>query len=237
MHLPTDDIFSVPPAPQILRKPLVGRVLCFAPHPDDEAAGLGGTLYLHRQQGDAVRIIMATDGSAGDPDGKYDAKTYTERRRKESLAGMAILDCDDFVFWGFPDSCEVTDSDLTQIASKAIAEIEAFRPDIIYLPWEGEGNSDHRALYCGVLRGLKRISYGGTALGYEVWNLMVPDMIVDISNVAEKKWAAVREYQTQLAYVAYLHPIMGMNAHRSVIFNRGVGYGEAFRRIQISPPR
>lgn len=233
MHLPTDDKFSVPPFPEILRMPLVGRVLCFAPHPDDEAAGLGGTLYKHRLQDDPVRIIMATDGSAGDPDGKFEAETYVERRRRESLAGMAILDCRDFVFWGFPDSCEVTDSDLNQIADKAVVEVQEFRPDIIYMPWEGEGNTDHRALYCGVLRGLMRIGYAGTALGYEVWNLMVPDMIVDISDVAENKWAAVREYQTQLAYVPYLHPIMGMNAHRSVIFNRGVGYGEAFRRVLV----
>ncbi|MHC5065329.1 MAG: PIG-L deacetylase family protein [Planctomycetota bacterium] len=234
MDLPTDDKFSVPPMPEIRDTPVTGRVLCFAPHPDDEAFGPGGTLYKHRLQGDDVRIVLASDGSAGDPDGRYEQATYTERRRQESRTGMAVLDCKDFVFWGLPDSCEVTDADLGQLATRTVHEIEQYKPDIVYMPWEGEGNADHRALYCGVLRGLERMNFAGKVFGYEIWNMMVPDLIVDICAVAEKKWQAMRAYETQLAYVDCLHVVQGANAHRALIFNRGLGYGEAFRKIQVA---
>ena len=240
MHLPTDDTYSVPPLPETWTAPPGGRVLCFAPHPDDEAAGPGGVLGLHVDQGDPVRIVMATDGIAGDPDGKFDPASYVARRRSESRTGMAALGCTDFVFWGFPDSCEITDADVTAVSTKAAEEIDTYRPDTIYVPWEGEGNSDHRAVYCGVVRALRHLRidgepFAGAVLGYEIWNLMVPDVIVDITRIIDRKREALRAYDSQLAYADYVHPVLGMNAHRSLIINHGFGYGEAYRRVRFDP--
>jgi len=233
MHLPEDDQFSVLPMPEIRRTPESGRVLVLAPHPDDEAAGPGGALMLHRQQGDPVRAVVATDGIAGDPDGLYDKATYAELRREESRRGMKHLDVEDLVFWGFPDSCVITDNDINTIAHRTIEQLEEFSPDIVYLPWEGEGNSDHRAIYCGGLRGLKQAGFAGRVYGYEIWNAMVPDMILDITPVVEAKRAAMLCYESQLAYVEYMHPVFGLHAHRALIFNRGKGFGEAYRVVKL----
>lgn len=233
MHLPEDDQFSVLPMPEIRRKPESGRVLVLAPHPDDEAAGPGGALLLHRQQGDAVRAVVATDGIAGDPDGLYEKATYAELRREESRTGMKHLDVEDLVFWGFPDSCVINDNDINLLAQKTVEQLEDFAPDIVYLPWEGEGNSDHRAIYCGGLRGLKRFGFEGAVFGYEIWNAMVPDMILDITPVVEAKRKAMLCYESQLAYVEYMHPVFGLHAHRALIFNRGKGYGEAYRVVKL----
>ena len=231
MQLPTDDSYWVPPQPEIRRRPGTGRVLCLAPHPDDEVAGPGGTLLLHRMQGDPVRVVLATDGIAGDPEGRYDRATYAERRRAESRQGLAVLDVDDLAFWGFPDSCEITDGDVDAVALRTCEQVEDFGPDIVYLPWEGEGNSDHRALYCGAVRGLRRAEFTGEVWGYEIWNAMVPDRIVDITTVVEHKRRAMLAYETQLSYVEYIEPVLGLNAHRALIFNRGRGHGEAFRAV------
>ena len=233
MDLPKDDRYSVPPLPEIRTAPTRGRALCFAPHPDDESAGPGGALCLHRAQGDAVRVVLATDGIAGDPDGKYEKATYAERRREESRAGMAVLGVTDLGFWGFPDSCVITDQDVTLVAQRARAELDAFRPDVVYVPWEGEGNSDHRALYCGVVRALNGARFAGEVLGYEIWNAMVPDLVLDVTPVIDTKRRAMLCYPSQLAYVDYLHPIFGLNAHRSLLFNRGKGFGEAYRRVRV----
>ena len=98
MHLPTDDKYWVPPMPEIRKAPLSGRVLCLAPHPDDEAAGPGGALVKHRRQGDPVRVALATDGIAGDPDGRYDQATYAEGGRPSVgiayvlVNGQAVVD-------------------------------------------------------------------------------------------------------------------------------------------------
>lgn len=233
MDLPKHDKHHVIPLPDSWQTPPTGRVLCFAPHPDDECAGPGGALHKHRVQGDDVRIVIATDGRMGDPEQKFDAATYVELRRDESLRAMAILDCHDLRFWNLPDSCVITDADIGGLALRVVDEVREFDADIVYAPWEGEANSDHRAIYCGVLRGLRSISFAGQAFGYELWGLMVPDAVLDISDVFDKKMAAMREYESQLAYVDYLHTVTGQNAHRSVIFNQGKGYAEAFRRIDI----
>jgi LmbE family N-acetylglucosaminyl deacetylase len=236
VDLPTSDRFSVPPLPEPRTSPPRGRALCFAAHPDDECAGPGGALALHRRQGDSVRVVVVTDGRAGDPQARYERASYTARRQQESRDAMALLGVDDFVFWGYPDDCVITDNDIETIALRASAELAAFAPEVIYAPWEGEGNSDHRAVYCGVVRALGRLGYAGTVLGYETWNAMVPDVISDITPVASAKREALLRYTTQLAYNDYVHCITGLNAYRAMVFNRGRGYGEAFRRIEPSRP-
>ena len=40
------------------------RVLVFAAHPDDEVLGMGGTIAVHTDAGDQVRIVVVTDGSS-----------------------------------------------------------------------------------------------------------------------------------------------------------------------------
>jgi LmbE family N-acetylglucosaminyl deacetylase len=233
VDLSKDDTYSVLPMPEDLRQPYAGRALCFAPHPDDECAGPGGALCMHRMRGDPVRVVIVTTGAAGDPDGKYDRDTYVEQRYRESRAAMGTLGVEDLVFWDLPDSCVIADSDITGVAIRAAREVEAFRPEVVYLPWEGEANSDHRAVYCGGLRGLRRCEVAGIALGYELWGLMVPDVVLDITPVAERKFAALKAFETQLAYVDYLHSVRGQNAHRSVIYNKGRGYAEAVRRVRV----
>lgn len=218
-----------PPAePKLLKAPPQGRVLCFAPHPDDEAAGPGGTLCLHHQQGDAVRVVIATDGKSGDPEGRHDPQRYTAVRRAESVAGLRVLGVDDVGFWGFPDSCQLSATDLERGTVLAAQEVGAFAPDTVLLPWAREGHSDHHALHVCVMRALERVHFRGRAWGYEVWHAMVPDVIVDITGVAQLKHQAMLCHASQTEYVAYDHCMMGLNAYRSLIHMRGRGYGEAF---------
>ncbi len=225
-----------PPEPQLLRTPPPGRVLCFAPHPDDEVVGPGGTLCLHQQQGDPVRVIVATDGTAGDPDGRHDPQALTRLRRQESRDGLADLGLHDVAFWGFPDSCQLSESDLELGARLAAEAIAAFQPDLVYLPWEREGHPDHHALHVCVMRAIDRSAFAGRAWGYEVWHAMIPDVIVDITAVAGRKHQAMRRHQSQIDYVTYDHCMMGLNAYRSLIHLRGRGYGEAFRILRGAPP-
>lgn len=233
MHIPVEDVLWYAPAPQILAAPPRGRVLCLAPHPDDECIGPGGSLALHRRQGDAVRVVIATDGQAGDPDGRFERASYAELRRCESRAGLAELGVHDVDFWGYPDSYELTQSDIDLVAQRVGEELERHRPDVVYCPWEGEGNTDHRALYVATYRALKRARYPGIVHAYEIWNLMVPDVIVDVSAVIDAKERAIRGFASQMAYTDILRPTLGLNASRSMIFNHGVGYGEAFRKVVL----
>ena len=49
------------------------RVLVLAAHPDDEVLGMGGTIAVHVDRGDEVRVVVVTDGS-------LDAVPRTTRR-------------------------------------------------------------------------------------------------------------------------------------------------------------
>ena len=225
-----------PPEPVLCTVPR-GRVLLFAPHPDDEVAGPGGTLALHRAAGDPVRVVVATDGIAGDPDGRFDAAGYAERRRAESVAGLRELDVDDVVFWGFPEGGGPSAADAERGAQAAAAELERYRPDVVYLPWQREGHPDHHALHAIVVQALDRTAFAGLALGYEVWNAMVPDRIVDVTSVVERKRRAMQAHESQLAYVLYDHALLGLSAYRSLVHLRGRGYGEAFCVVRGAPGR
>jgi LmbE family N-acetylglucosaminyl deacetylase len=220
------------PLAEFRTDPAAGAVLCFAPHPDDEVIGPGGVLARHALQGDRVRVVLATDGTAGDPDGRFGtAEELRELRRGESRAGLEELGVGDVTFWGYPDGCVVTADDVEGIARRAAEEMQAFGPETVYLPWSGEGHPDHRALFAGVGLAIDRVGFAGEVLGYEVWTAMDPDVVIDITAAAERKRAAIRCYTTQLAYVDYEHVIFGLNAYRSLSFQAGRGFAEAFQRV------
>lgn len=209
-----------------------GRVLAFAPHPDDEVAGPGGCLALHAVAGDAVRVVVASDGAAGDPQQRYKPGEYTSLRQRESRAGCKELGIADLHFWGLPDNMVLTAADLErgmQLASRAIHE---FAADILYLPWAQEGHSDHHALHHVVLAAMDRIGYRGRAFGYEVWNAMIPNYVVNITSVAERKRAAIAAHTSQLAYTDFQHTILGLNAYRSMVHQQGRGYAEALCEVR-----
>ncbi len=223
-----DRLPKSPREPRLLREVPHGPVLAFAPHPDDEVVGPGGALCLHRQHGDPVRVVVASDGTAGDPDGKFDKATYGQRRRDESRAGLAVLGVHDVEFWGFPDGCELVTADFELGAQRAVASLEAARPEIVYLPWAKEGHPDHHALHHIVLQALDRSGFRGLALGYEVWTAMHPDYVLDVTAVTPAMRRAVDAFATQTAYVDIAHCVFGLNAYRSLTHGKGRGYWEAY---------
>ena len=70
------------------------------------------------------------------------------------------------------------------------------------------------------------------AYGYEVWNAMVPDVILDITEVADTKRKALKCYESQLRYTDYEHVIFGLHAYRSLVHDKGRGFCEAYRVVR-----
>lgn len=224
-----------PPEPSWLRDVPRGRVLAFAPHPDDEIAGPGGCLALHRRAGDDVRVVVASTGAAGDPEGRFDPATFAATREAESRQGLRELGVDDVVYWRLPDNCVLSEQDYELGHQLATAAITEWSPTILYLPWEAEGHPDHHALHLIVLEAMQRAQFDGDAFGYEVWNAMIPDIVVDITAVADQKRRGIRAHKTQTAYVDFEHTILGLNAYRAMVHARGQGYCEGLRRITSVP--
>ncbi|MDP6423244.1 MAG: PIG-L deacetylase family protein [Planctomycetota bacterium] len=217
--------------PEILMPP-AGRVLVIAPHPDDESCGMGGTIALHRRQGDRVHLLFLTDGTNGDPNGRY-GDEIAELRRDEARAAAEVLGGCSCEFLGLPDDHEATDDDFEMVADHMDAVFEREQPDLVYVPWVEEAHQDH-ANSCTALRRLlaRRRADGRSlprVLEYEVWSPLPADWIVDISATADQKRDAMLAHASQVAYTDYPHQLMGLAAHRSVYLPKTSRYGEAFR--------
>lgn len=66
-----------------------GGLLVVAPHPDDETLGCAGLIIETLARGDAVQVLVATNGSASH--GSPDDPNLIARRREEHAAAMILL--------------------------------------------------------------------------------------------------------------------------------------------------
>jgi LmbE family N-acetylglucosaminyl deacetylase len=216
--------------PEALGAPPRGRVLCLAPHPDDEVIGCGGTLALHRVQGDEVRVVVAFDGRLGLDPGDDPALRCREARR----AG-AVLGLDDYVFLGHPEGHEPSTEELEAGARELAGLVGAWQPQLVYAPWLGEQHLDHRTLARAARLALE--GFEGQVWTYEVWTPLVPRRVVDVSGVWDRKLDSLREHESQLARTDLAARVRGMGALRSVHLPSGSRYGEAFSSFDAGSAR
>ena len=197
---------AIPYEPALLRGE---RLLVLAPHPDDEVIGCGGVVAQHLREHRAVRIVIATDGAEGGS---------PEAREDESRRGIALLGAAEVVFLGFSDRALGVDA-----AELIRAQLLDFRPDLVLVPSPVEIHPDHVALaraFCAAVQGdetlfadlaVTRVAF------YEVSApLPRPNALVDISDVAEAKYAAVAEHASQLALHDYVSYARGLNTYRAM---------------------
>jgi LmbE family N-acetylglucosaminyl deacetylase len=217
-----------PEPPNVLMAPLQGHVLVLVPHADDESLGCGGAIALHHRQGDYVKVVVVTDGAAGDALGYYAGQDYRELRREEARRAGAILGIDELEFWGYPDGRLSEAEDLPERLSELFG---ADRPDIVYRPSTLEIHPDHWALGVAVEAALRwhRPAVGNFC--YEIWATVQPSHAIDITPVWEVKRKAVEQYDSQLRYNDYLHMVAGLNAYRT-IYLPSARYVEAYQEVR-----
>jgi len=209
---------AIPYEPALLRGE---RLLVLAPHPDDEVIACGGLIALHLREGRAVRIVVVTDGAAQGGNAPL--------REEESRFGVAHLGAAELEFLRFPDRA------LDDTASGLILEqVLAFRPDLILVPSPVEIHPDHVALsriFCELVQrdatlfaelAVARVAF------YEVSQPLRPNAIVDITAVAEEKYAAIAEHRSQLAVRDYVAFARGLNEYRTMTLPSSAKYAEAY---------
>lgn len=203
-----------------------------SPHPDDESCGIGGTLARHRDQGDEVLLLFVTDGTNGDPDGRFGPDLASVRRREAQAAAEVLGGCR-CEFLGLPDGYEVSDADLDRVAGLFDAVLDREAPALVYVPWAEEAHADHAHSWMALQRCYAARQAAGKALPrvleYEVWSPLPADFVVDVTSTAERKRDAMLAHVSQVAYTDYPHQLLGLAAHRSVYLDKDARYGEAFR--------
>ncbi len=210
---------AIPFEPQDLRG---GRLLVLAPHPDDEVIGCGGLVALHLREGRAVHVVVATDGAqAGDG----------AQREAESRTALALLGDATIEFLRFPDR-ELENA--VELDVRLAAILRQQKPDLIAVPSPLEIHPDHIALsrvFCDLIArdpslfadlAVARVAF------YEVSAPIRPNALVDITSVAETKYAAIDAHASQAAIRNYTSYARGLNAWRAMTLPTHIEFAEAY---------
>lgn len=214
-----------PEPPAVLSAPPTGRVLVLVPHADDESLGCGGAIALHRRQGDRVKVVIVTDGAAGDGLEYYAGQDYPALRREEGRRAGAILGVSDLEHWDYSDGkLAPTPKLVDRIATLLTTE----QPDTLYRPSINEIHPDHWALGVAVEAVLRQYILPIRDWCYEIWATVHPSHILDITPVWDLKCRAITQYKSQLRYNDYLRMVTGLNAYRTIHLP-SARYVEAFQ--------
>ncbi len=200
------------PLPRLLDLTQAAKVLVFAPHPDDETLGCGGTLAQLSQRC-AVKVVLVTDGSGA---GALPAGTAGVRQA-EFVRALAVLGVTDTVQLQQPDGAFQTTPELVKQMQALLAD---YQPDWVFLPSPLDYHRDHVRI-AAFLEPLCRQAASVThLLFYEIWAPVPATHVVDITDQAHLKKAALREHATAMPHGDYERAIDGLNRYRGLYLGR-----------------
>lgn len=192
------------------------RVLCIFAHPDDESAGIGGTIARLTQSGHTVHIISATNGSGGEVMGK--AQEQFEKHNRD----LGSLRCDELsaACKTLNATCEVLDfkdGHITnehvwgELRQRFIEIIDRDKPDMV-ITFDHTGwyyHLDHVGVSIATTLAVQQSQHQDFAfvLAYVHmdqgrWKYIYPDVLptthsVSVASVATKKIAAIDAHASQ----------------------------------------
>jgi len=203
------------------------RAMVLAPHPDDEVFGCSGAIMRHITRGSSVRVVIVTDGTFSA--GKANLGSV---RRAESEAAGVILGYGVPEFWGMEDRGLAYGEQLVQ---RIVDAVEAFGPDVVYAPSLHEMHPDHRALAMAALEAVRRDHSQIKLAMYEVGVPMPrPSLLLDISDLIDRKHSAMACFGSQLQHQAYDKQIVALNRFRTYTLGPQVIAAEAYSIVHSS---
>lgn len=183
----------------------MSRVLVIAPHPDDEVLGCGGVMARHAAAGDEVHVLIMSRGVED-----LFAPELIARTRAELAASHSIIGVKSATFLDFP-APRLDTVPGHQLADAMLVELRKIRPEVLYIPHQGDLHSDHKATYWAALVAARPT--GGACpsriLCYETpseteWGApssaesFEPTVFVNIVEFIQIKLRAMACYETQL---------------------------------------
>jgi len=191
--------------PPILdRQALPERVLVVAAHPDDEVIAVGGLLAFHGRRGDEVRVVHATAGDAGDPEGRHE--DVAELRRAEIRVALAELGIDEPVGLGFADG--QLEQHAGELTERLRGEFAAYAPELLYTFHGGEFHADHRTVARACCAARDALPDSCRVHLFGVNQVVAFGALYDYSDLVERKQAALACFESQLAYLDFATKVM-----------------------------
>ena len=182
------------------------RVLVFAPHPDDEVIGVGGTIIKRVKSGDEVFVCIVTKGVP-----PIFSQESHKQGRKECIDADKKLGVKETIFLDFP-AVMLETIPRYEFNGRIAEVVQKINPDEVYIPHRGDMQIDHQMVVDAVMvavrpRGKnypKRV-YAYETLSETGWNIpntaneFIPTVYENISDTLQDKIEAMRVYESQLA--------------------------------------
>ncbi|MGF1521520.1 MAG: PIG-L deacetylase family protein [Leptolyngbyaceae cyanobacterium] len=142
--------------------------MVFAPHPDDETLGCGGTIARKKQAGADIKIVFMTDGCQSHAH-LMPAAQLKEIRAKEAIAAAQKLGIphQDVFFLGIQDGTLARHHD--GVVAKVAPLLLQWLPEEVFVPYFQDGVPDHDATNHIVVAAAKQCGLAVTLYEYPVW--------------------------------------------------------------------
>ena len=184
----------------------MSRVLVIAVHPDDETLGCGGTLLKHKQNGDEIHWLVATDIKVSEGFDEISVK-----RRADEISEVKKL----YEFESVSRMClptmKVDEYSMSELIGKLSAIVNKIEPNIVYLPFKGDIHSDHRKIFEAAYSCTKSFRYPFIKKIYMMETLsetefspstkedsFVPNVFVNISEFMDKKIDIMKIFKSEI---------------------------------------
>ena len=212
------------------------KILVVAPHMDDEAIGMGGTIVKHIDAGAEVHVVIVAHRVYNHV---FDSKANDEEK-KATLNAKDALGYHHVSFLDLPD--ERLDHCIQEILIPLEDSVMAFKPDVLYTSFYGDNNQDHRAVFEAV-RVIARPASGFKIkrfLAYEVpssteqsppllHNTFTPNYFVDIQSSMDRKLKALSCYEREQRTFPHPRSEQGLRVLAQMRgMESGFEYAEAF---------
>jgi LmbE family N-acetylglucosaminyl deacetylase len=145
----------------------------------------------------------------------------TELQR--TATALKAASCQSF---DYPDGAIPVDKTATERLREAVHRI---RPEAVVLPWFLDNLPDHRRTNLLYIEACRDV--GCLVLAYEVWSLLEPNAVLDITPFLDAKLRMIRHYESQLRTVDYVNYALGLakvRAYHYPVQERRTGAAEAF---------
>lgn len=197
------------------------KILVIAPHPDDESIGTGGILSKYPEQ---CSVIVATDGAQ--LSGSMCLDEISSIRTKEFRQVMMHLNVHDYVMLQYPNGELIYHPECFDNLS-----FEKYTK--VFIPNRNESHADHKAVYNHFIRKNRDNKNNRTTVfQYET---RMPDQYathyLDISDVIEKKIAAIGDYRSQCMAYCYPEFAKSLASFHACRLNKPGRYYEAYTLV------
>ncbi len=192
--------------------------IVFAPHPDDETLGCGGTIAKRIDEGYKVFVVILTDGRHAfskvlNITSTPSPEEIKQIRKKEVTESVSILGVpkSNLFFFDFED-CTLSEYE-KEVEQAVTAFIEDHFPDEVYFPLKRDGHPDHQAANRVISRCLQKRNLENTGFQYSIthkFSRVGPQFekmigflsnrmrAVDISEYLDIKKQAVEEFKSEI---------------------------------------